>query len=214
MSQIEQQFRQMLSSKPEIAKCYQEGLVNRRALARYLIQTQIAPKNQFDAVVAMLRRFPFEEYTQNQKEALALFKTARITLKDNIVILDFKKDKQILQKLQKIISHINYDAGDTLKIVLGTSSVKVFIDQKNLELLKESLEDFTLKSTIKKISEISLQFSDDAMRTKGVVSIISAELLLHNIVITELLTASPELLVYVKEEYVLKAYEVVKSLQK
>ena len=59
MSQIEQDFRQLLSKKPEIEKCYAEGLINRRALARYLVKQKIAERHQMEATIAMLRRFEF-----------------------------------------------------------------------------------------------------------------------------------------------------------
>ena len=78
MSQIEQNFRQMLATKPELAKCYQEGLINRRALARYLITKGIAQKNQMDAVIAMIRRYEFEENKKQQKECLDLFNTPEL----------------------------------------------------------------------------------------------------------------------------------------
>ena len=55
-------------------------------------------------------------------------------------------------------------------------------------------------------------FPEESIREKGVLSTITRELTVNNIVITELLTASPELLIYLKEEYVLKAYEILKRL--
>ena len=61
MSQIEQNFRNFLSNRPEIEKCYSSGLINRRALARHLIKNKIADKNQMDAIIAMLRRYDFKK---------------------------------------------------------------------------------------------------------------------------------------------------------
>ena len=214
MSQIEQNFRQMLAAKPELAKCYQEGLINRRALARYLIQKGVAEKNQMDAVIAMIRRYEFEENKKQQKECLDLFKHTRITVKDKIAILEFKKDKTLMQKLQKIISHTDYDKGETLKIVIGTQNITLFIDQKKQEQLKEVLEDYTLINTNKNMSELSIIFPEETKKIKGTLSLVTQEFVLNDITISECLTASLELLIYVKEEYVLKAYEILRRLQK
>ena len=214
MSQIEQNFRQMLAAKPELAKCYQEGLINRRALARYLITKGIAQKNQMDAVIAMIRRYEFEENKKQQKECLDLFKHTRITVKDKIAILEFKKDKTLMQKLQKIISHTDYDKGETLKIVIGTQNITLFIDQKKQEQLKEVLEDYTLINTNKNMSELSIIFPEETKKIKGTLSLVTQEFVLNDITISECLTASLELLIYVKEEYVLKAYEILRRLQK
>ena len=68
MSQIEQEFRQYLSKRPEVEKCYIGGLINRRALARHLIRQGIAKASQLDAVIAMLRRYTFRKPGSEGKE--------------------------------------------------------------------------------------------------------------------------------------------------
>lgn len=210
MSQIEQNFRQLLSKKPEIETCYQEGLVNRRSLARYLLKQGIAKSNQLGAVIAMLRRFEFKE----QKQTKDLFSKIKINIKDKIIILDFQKEKELIQKLQHLIANTNYDRGDTLKIVIGSCSVKVFLDEDNEKKVKDVIEKFKLQNRLSNISEISVMFPEDANRERGILSTITKEFTINEIVISELLTASPELLIYVKEEFVLKAYDILKRLQK
>ncbi|MCK5282693.1 MAG: hypothetical protein KAK00_04760 [Nanoarchaeota archaeon] len=210
MSQIEQSFRQFLSLYPEVEKCYQAGLINRRSLARHLIRKGVAKNNQLEAVIAMLRRFNFKE---PKKESMEIFKDIRVNIKDRILILDFEKDKELMQKLQRLIAHTDYDRGDTLKIVVGSSSIKVFIDQKKEDKLKEIFRQYKLKHRLDNISEISLMFPDKAVDARGILSTITRELAVNDAVITELLTATPELLIYLKEEYVLKAYEIIKRLK-
>jgi len=210
MSQIEHDFRQFLSKKPEIEKSYQEGLINRRSLARYLIRKGIAKSNQLEAVVAMLRRFQFKE---KEKQGKDLFKKIRINIKDKILILDFEKNKDLLKNLQNLIANTNYDKGDTLKIVVGSSSIKLFIDEGNINKFKSIVENFKIRHKFGDISEISIMFPEEAIREKGILSTITTELALNDIIITELLTTTPELIIYLKEEYVLKAYGIIKGLQ-
>ena len=210
MSQIEQDFRQFLSKKPEIEKSYQEGLINRRSLARYLIKNNIAKSNQIEAVIAMIRRF---EFKKKEKEDRDLFRKTRINIKDKILILDLEKEKNLLKKLRDIIANTDYDKGDTLKIVVGSSSIKLFIDESNIKKLKNIIENSKIKHKFSNMSEISIMFSEEAIKEKGILSTITNELTLNNIVITELLTTTPELIIYLKEGYVLKAYEVIKRLQ-
>ena len=210
MSQIEQEFRQFLSKNPEIETCYQSGLINRRALARWLAKQGIANSNQTEATIAMLRRYQFK----NKKQPKELFSKTKITVKDKITILDFQKQKDLIHKLQKLIESTNYDRGDTLKIVVGSSSVKVFIDEENEKKLKELISNFKLQNKFTNISEISIRFPEDAISERGILSTITKELTVNEIIITELLTASPELLIYLEEEFVIKAYDILKSLQK
>jgi hypothetical protein len=212
MSQIEQKFRLFLSHKPEIEKCYLEGLINRRSLARHLIKNDIAKSNQVEAVIAMLRRFDFKKLEeQNNKD---LFENFKINVKDNILILDFEKDKELLNRLQNLIAKTNYDKGDTLKIVVGSSSITLFIDKEKEPKLKEIFSKFKLIKTFKKIYEISLQFPEKAIESKGIIAPIARELSLNDISITELLTANCELLIYLKDENVIDALGILKKLQR
>ena len=61
---------------------------------------------------------------------------------------------------------------------------------------------------------MSLQFPNEAIDSKGILSTITRELDINDIIITELLTATPELLIYVKEDYVIKTYDILKNLQR
>jgi len=182
MSQIEQDFREFLSKKPEIEKCYQHGLVNRRSLARYLIKQGIAKPNQLEAVIAMLRRFRFREIETESKD---LFKDVKINLKDKILILDFEKGKELLQKIQKLIALTDYDKGDTLKIVVGSSSVKIFIDEEKEDRLKGIFEGSKLINRFSGISEISLMFPGEAIESRGILSTITRELAINDITVTD-----------------------------
>jgi len=205
MSQIEQDFRLFLSRNPEVEKCYSDGLINRRSLARHLIQKGVAKKNQLEAVIAMLRRFEFK------KIRTEFITDYRISIKDGILILDFEKDKEIFHRLEKIIQKTDYDKGDTLKIVMGSTNIKLFIDKKNESKLKELISD--VKKRHVNLSELSIQFPNKSADTKGILSTITRELAVNGVTISEFLTATPELLIYLDEKQIIKAYEVLKRLQ-
>jgi hypothetical protein len=55
-------------------------------------------------------------------------------------------------------------------------------------------------------------FSEKAKYERGIISTITRELSVNDIVVSEILTATPELIIYMKEEYVLKSYEIIKGL--
>ncbi len=211
MSQIELRIRDLLGRHPEIEKCYQEGLVNRRALARYLIANGVGGPGDLDAVVASLRRYEFGDFEGRGPE---LFPAIRVTLKDRIMIVDFEKEKALLQDLQKIIGQFEYDRGDTLKFVVGTASIKLFVDQGKEAIVRSLLTRYKVRSRLDRLSEISMMFPEAATNTRGVLAVLTRELALNDVVLTELLTASPELLIYVRDEHVAEAYEIVRRLQR
>ncbi len=207
MSQIEVEFQRLLSKKPEIEKCYSEGLINRRALARYLIEIKVAKANQMDAIIAMLRRYDFKK----SENARTIFKDIKTSIKDNLVILTFQKEQELLNHISKVVSQTNYNLSETLKVIVGTTNVTIIIDKEKEKQLKLNFE---LLQRIDNISELSLQFPKKAINSKGIISYVTRELDIHDIIISEMLTASSELLVYLDEKYVIKAYSLIKELVK
>lgn len=210
MSQIELGIRNLLGRHPEIEKCQQAGLLNRRALARYVIANGVGGPDDLDAVVASLRRHDFGNLERKGPE---LFPEVRVTLKDRIMIIEFEKEKALLQDLQKVIGQFEYDRGDTLKLVVGTASIKLFVNQGKEPALRSLLTRYKVRRRLDGLSEISMMFPEAAPETRGVLAVLTRELALNDVVLAELLTASPELLIYVRDEHVAKAYEIVRRLQ-
>ncbi len=212
MSQLELDVRSLLARRPEIEKCYQAGLLNRRALARFLVAEGVARSDQFDALIATLRRQ--EAVARSEGPAPAdLFPSVRLGLKDRILLLDFEKERSLLERLQELIAHINYDRGDTLKIIVGTTSIKLLIDEAKEAEVRHLFDRFRPRHRAAHLSELSLQFPEAAIETPGVLSRIAREFVLNDVTITELLTASPELLIYLRDEHVPRAYEILRALQ-
>src|SRR3989338_344755 len=157
MSQIEHLLRGALAKYPEIERCLQKGMVNRRSLARYLIQEGVAKGNQMEALIATLRRYHFKEHAE---ESLHIVKNMRIQVKEGITILDFEKQKELVQEVKKLVDEIDYDKGDTFKLVVGSESVKIFIDEGKKEIIESLSRRFHLKKKYKQMDEISILFPE------------------------------------------------------
>lgn len=211
MSEIDHGVRRVFDQRPELAKCARLGLVNRRALARFMIQHGAADRRQMDAVVATLRRYDFGE---EAGEPLDLFPEVRVTIKDRILILDYAKERGLLARLPSLLGQIDYDRGDTFKVVLGTSSLKLFLDERRDRSVEAAFRGVRPRATYSGLSEMSLLFPDVAIRTPNVLGVVTREFALHGIVITEMLTASPELLLYLPDEHVPEAHAVLRELKR
>lgn len=212
MAQIEQIIGEYLNKNPQIRLSYAQGLINRRALARKIIDDEKSlSKSQFEATIAALRRIQNQKQGTSSQKILSDFS---ILIKDGIAIANLSKSKDTIRQIQSFMPQISYEKNQTLKMVVGSESIKVFIDSKNSHLI----EKFVCKSDIlymkKSITEISLSYPSQAREQKGIISYVSTCLFLHGIAIEEFLTCSPELLLYVNEKDSLKAYEILKNMQK
>jgi hypothetical protein len=211
MSQIEQRMQAVLNRRPEIERCVHEGLLNRRALARFLISAGVAGPSEFDAVLATIRRHDFGE---GESPARELFSEIRMSLKDQILVLDFAKDRALFRKLERLIAEIDYDRGETFKVVVGTATIKLFVDVLNEPRIARVCAPHRPLTRSEPFSEVSLVFPEAARSTPNILSVVARELSLRGVLVAELLTASPELLIYLHERDVPKAIDAVRELQR
>jgi len=203
-------LQNFLNKNPDIRESRNKGLVNRRALAKYIIENEKLDKNKFEALVTALRRF---ELKPTSVEYLDVVKEIKISTKDKISIVYLEKSEEVLKNILKIINLINFSKNETLKIVLGSLSIKLFIDEFNLKKIENIYSDKDIITTYKNISELNLIFPDKASKVKGVIAYITSELAINNINIVEIITGKPELIVYIKESELLKAYETINRLK-
>ena len=137
----------------------------------------------------------------------------KVSTKDNLSIIYIEKSEEVLKSISKVINLINFNKNETLKIVQGNLSIKIFIDDFNVKKIKEMFSNKDIISIYNKISELNLIFPEDAPKTTGVIAYITSELSINDINIVEIITGRPELIVYINESDLLKAYETVQRLK-
>lgn len=213
MTQIDLILRQFFSKNPDVKGARSKGLVNRRALAGYIIKKEGLSLNQIEAVVSALRRFDTEKNSKEEKNIASLFREIIVTTKDRMAIISLEKSDSTLQKLQKIFLKVSYAKNEALKIVEGASVLKLFIDEFNLSKIREIFSGKEIIKISNNMAELGMIFPESAIKTKGIVAYLTSEFSIDSINIIELLTATPELTIYVEEGDLLKAYSTIQRLK-
>ena len=203
-------LQNFFNKHPDIKKASSKSIVNRRALAKYIIEEEKLTKNLFEALITALRRF---EIKSEKKEAMILYKEIKVSTKDNLSIIYLEKSEEVLKNISKVVNLVNFNKNETLKIVQGNLSIKIFVDDFNVKKINEMFSDRDIISVSNKISELNLIFSEDAHKIKGIIAYVTSELSINDINIIEIITGRPELIVYVNESDLLKAYETVQRLK-
>lgn len=197
------------TKNPDIREARNKGLVNRRALAKYIIEKEHLDVNRYEALVTALRRFEVESVTE---ESLRIIKDINISTKSKIAIVYLEKSEDVLRNVLKITKTINFNKNETLKFVQGSLSFKIFIDDSKIKDLKELFSKNDILKVQHNIAELNLIFPSKAPQVRGIIAYLTSELSINKINITEMITGDPELIIYVKEEDLLKTYETIKRL--
>ncbi|MBI2108512.1 hypothetical protein HYT54_05275 [Candidatus Woesearchaeota archaeon] len=135
MTQINALLQDFLNRNPDIRGARNKGLVNRRALAGYIARKEGASANKIEAIVTALRRVGIEK--EEPADLTRLFRGITITTKDKIAVVSLEKSDSTLQKTQKVLSKVSYAKNETLKLVEGSSAIKLYIDEFNLGKIRD-----------------------------------------------------------------------------
>ena len=169
-----------------------------------------------DAVVSAIRRYeeekPLEKKYETARKVIAGSEDIRIT--SSIVIIALEKTKQTQELLQKAFTLIDYDKGEILLIIQGEQSIKLIINDKNKEKIATIFPKKTIINIEENIAEVNIQLSEEAVRTPGIISVLSTELMINDVNIVESMSCVPEMLFFIKQKDVVKSYQILFDLCK
>ncbi len=202
MESINQQVWKALQTDPAVMMDLERKLINTRALAKYLIN-KYDLKVSLDAVISSIRRFPLEQFQEEDKLLQHIFNNSVINTKNNMACITINMaPNQAFTKLCMISLPI-------MRMVTGTEEVKIIVENGHAD---EIAKLFKKAEVERGLSEINVVVAEKAVKTKGVMARIAAELALANINIHELFVCPPEFLIYVSQKDIVKAHERIIAL--
>jgi aspartokinase len=211
MTNIVHRVWNVLDNSPCIKRLMSQDLVNTTALARYLINNKKV-EGTLDAVSSAIRRYELDRYDDLFDTANKIVSFGEISTRSKLANIAVIKDAEIQEILPKIFSIIYYNRGDVLRIIQADEAIKILVNEKNLEKVKEMFPKKKIIKIDRNLAEINMHLHPKAVNTPGIIAVISNELAMSDINVMETMSCVPELLMFVKERDILKAYNVLYQL--
>ena len=211
MTNIVHEVWKILATSPSIQKDMSLGLINHSALARYIIEEKKVDAN-LDAVLSAIRRYEIDPNKDLINTANNIICHSAVSTKSKLANISIIKDSSTQKLLPKLFTLINYNRGDVLRIIQADESIKILVDEKNLEKVKKMFPDDRIIKIDENLGEINIHMHREAVNTPGIIAVISNELLMNGINVMETMSCVPELLWFVRENDLVKAYNVFYQL--
>ena len=212
MSNIVQKVWRILDNSPSIRRDLSLGLINTSALARYLIKENKID-GTLDGVIGAIRRYDYGKHKEIFSEAYSLLgQTVNLFTRKKVAEIALKKDEEVQQLLPKLFEIIQYIQGDILRIMQANESVRLLIDEKNLEKVTKIFPKNKIIEIGKDLAEIDIYIHPEMQDTPGILAIIANEFAINAINIEEVMTCPPEMLFIVKGEDLIQVHDVLNKL--
>jgi aspartokinase len=212
MTNIVQTVWKIIDHDPSIKRELSRGLINTSALARYII-TQKRIDATFDAVITAIRRYTIEKQDDIFSTAYKMLsQTVNISTKSNLAEISLVKDDEVQQILPNVFNIIKYIRGDVLRVMQANESIRLLIDEKNLENVATLFPKDKIITKEINLAEIDIYIHPKMQTTPGILATIANELTMNGINIIEFMTCPPEMLCFVKKEDLIRASDILYQL--
>ena len=202
-------IQKIIDSHPTIRNDMSYGLINVRKLAKYIIK-EYRVNASLDAVISAIRRYdPGPAILIYENAQKMITRATTMSTRNPIVSIDMSKDPKIQQLLPQLFSIIHYQRGEILRIFQAEESIKILIDQKNLEKIKKIIPKDKIIEITTNLAEINIHMDRRVKYTPGTTAVIANALAMNNINIRELMSCGFESIWYIEEKNLVAAYRVI-----
>ena len=202
----------ILDNNPSIRREMRRGLINISALAKYIISEKKVDAT-LDAVISAIRRYELDKHDDIFDNAYKMLgRTVNISTKSNLAEISLVKDDDVQQLLPKLFSIIKYVRGDVLRVTQANESIRLLIDEKNLDNVMALFPKEKIITKEKGLAEINIYIHSKMQTTPGILATIANELAINGINIVEFMTCPPEMICVVRKEELVKASNVLYQL--
>jgi aspartokinase len=187
------------------------GLINNTALARYIIEEKKVDST-LDAVSSAIRRYELDQHAEIFSTANNIVSLGSISTKSKLANIALMKDTGVEELLPKLFSIIQFHRGDVLRIIQADEAIKILVNEKNLDTVLQLFPKNKIIKIDRNLAEINIHLHPHAVNTPGIIAVISNELATNEVNVMETMSCVPEMLLFVKEKDMLKAYNVLYHL--
>ena len=121
-----------------------------------------------------------------------------------------------LNAIEEAVRIKEKQGGKVIALTMGPSqadeAIKILVNEKNLETVQALFPNKKIIKIDKNLAEINMHFHPEAVNTPGIIAVISNELAVNGVNVMETMSCVPEMLWFVKDKDLLKAYNVFYQL--
>jgi hypothetical protein len=206
---VRRTVERIIESDPTIRTGLQRGIINSRALSRYLLEN-CAVDSTPDAVLGILRRYPLDG-RRDEGSRLAL-RDCNISMRGGIAYLTLENAPEIMRRVAEFTSTIRSIRGESFRVIVGSDSVRVIAGQEAVDNFRQTFRPKEIIRYSSDLAEICLLLPFGTERLGEIATAITAQLTLNRISLVGLLVCPPEDIIIVSGIDASRTYDALQQL--
>lgn len=213
MANVTQIVKERVEEDPVVREALDRGIVNYRALARWLIQSNEWEASE-ESVMTALRRCNPKEMDDAFASARRALSSTALNTRSRMCSLQLRTDPRLYKHIPSLFKAIDYSRGDTLRIISSDRGLKIIVDQRNLEKVTAFLDEDSIEHIRGDLTELSMLVPPESWETPGVLALLCNRLALKGINMAGIVDGINQLIVLIDEKDSFEAYHCLAELSR
>jgi len=193
---VRRTVERIIESDPTIRTGLHRGIINSRALSRYILEN-CAVDSTPDAVLGILRRYPLN--SEREIDHRLALKDCDITMRSGMAYLTIENAPDTMKRVAEFAGTIRSTRGENFRAIVSSNSIRVIARQEALDNFRETLRPREIISYSAALAEICLLLPFGAASLGEIATAITAQLTLNRINVAGILVCPPEDIIIVSE---------------
>jgi len=206
---VRRTVERIIESDPTIKTGLQRGIINSRALSRYILEN-CAVDSTPDAVLGILRRYPLDGGREDHHR-LAL-KDCTIMMRSGMAYLTIENAPDVMKRVAEFASTIRSTRGEHFRVIVGSNSVRVIARHEALDNFRQTFRPREVISYSARLAEICLLLPFGPESLGEIATAITAQLTLNRVNLVGILVCPPEDIIIVSENDASRTFEALQQL--
>lgn len=206
-----------IRSKPFLLSSLAQGIINLTSLARIMmpdIESQVGKDLKQGAVVMALKRLSEElDFKINHKINKVLRNIGEITVRSSLNDYTFVVSDTILENKTRLLEEIKQRPDVFYTSSRGVNEANLVISNSVANLIEKHFKNEKMSHKMENLSSITVKLPSENISVPGVYYFIFQRLAWEGVVLYEVISTTNEFTIIVNDEYVDKAFRVIKDLK-
>ncbi len=201
----------MVRENPSLEQALALDLLSYSRTAVYLkprVEKELGKEVKIGAIAMALQRIAEKVRTKQKDYA---YKIEEISTRSNLAEISIAKTSRMKEIMDEVYEAVDTAKGDVVNFIHGNNETTIIFSDRRLGEIKESLKNEKIIGEITGLGAISLRFSEETLSSPGFIAYVLKELAWHGINVVEVVSTYTELSIILKEEDMVKAYNVIKG---
>ena len=213
MVTISHVVQKLVDDRVYIQESMDKNIISYASLAKQLqpqVEEELGKKVKKHAIEMALRRYRDQ---LKQKHATVTFDySSDIIMKTKVCDIAVVRSPTLLIKLKKLYDIVDFERGDILNIIQGSSEVCIVTNERYKQKLLDIIEGEKILIQENNLVSLTMTFSKDFFYTPGIIFNIIRNVAWENINIYELVSTNTELTFILHKKDAMRGYNALEKL--